>query len=63
MKLILIRLIFKIKKMIKKKVDPKKAQSKNEPVVLDDTNSVEVNKMNIFKFAPIVFGLNNVKIV
>ena len=51
------------KKDDKKKVDPKKAQSKNEPVVLDDTNSVEVNKMNIFKFAPIVFGLNNVKIV
>ena len=51
------------KKDDKKKVDPKKGQAKNEPVVLDDTNSIEVNKINIFKCAPVVFGLNNVKIV
>ena len=51
------------KKDDKKKVDPKKAPGKNEPVVLDDTNSVEVNKINIFKFAPVIYGLNNVKIV
>ena len=51
------------KKDDKKKVDPKKAPAKNEPVVLDDTNSIEVNKLNIFKFAPIVYGLNNTKIV
>ena len=50
------------KKDDKKKPDPKKVD-KNEPEVLDETNSIEVNKMNIFKFAPIVFGLNNVKIV
>ena len=51
------------KKDDKKKADPKKAPAKNEPVVLDDTNSIEVNKLNIFKFAPIVYGLNNTKIV
>jgi hypothetical protein len=51
------------KKDDKKKVDPKKAQGKNEPVVLDDTNSVEVSKINVFKFAPVIYGLNNVKIV
>ena len=51
------------KKDDKKKPDPKKAPNKNENEVLDETNSVEVNKMNVFKFAPILFGLNNVKIV
>ena len=51
------------KKDDKKKQDPKKAPNKNEQVILDETNSVEVNKINIFKFAPILFGLNNVKIV
>ena len=51
------------KKEDKKKVDPKKVPAKNEPVVLDDTNSIEVNKINIFKCAPIIYGLNNVKIV
>ena len=50
------------KKDDKKKIDPKKP-GKNEPDVLDETNSVEVNKINVFKFAPILFGLNNVKIV
>ena len=50
------------KKDDKKKPDPKKV-NKNEAEVLDETNSVEVNKINIFKFAPILFGLNNVKIV
>ena len=51
------------KKDDKKKADPKKAQGKNETVVLDETNSIEVSKINIFKFAPIIYGLNNVKIV
>jgi hypothetical protein len=51
------------KKDDKKKPDPKKAPNKNEPEVLDETNSVEVSKINIFKYAPILFGLNNVKIV
>ncbi len=51
------------KKDDKKKPEPKKAPNKNEAEVLDETNSVEVNKINIFKFAPILFGLNNVKIV
>ena len=51
------------KKDDKKKQDPKKAPNKSEQVILDETNSVEVNKINIFKFAPILFGLNNVKIV
>ena len=46
-----------------KKADNKKANAKNEPVVLDDTNSIEVNKMSIFKCAPVLYGLNNVKIV
>ena len=50
------------KKDDKKKNEPKKG-GKNEQVILDETNSVEVNKINIFKFAPILFGLNNVKIV
>jgi len=49
--------------MRKKKADPKKAQGKNEPVILDDTNSIEVSKINVFKFAPVIYGLNNVKIV
>ena len=49
--------------MIRRKLTQKKAQAKNEPVVLDDTNSIEINKINIFKCAPIVYGLNNVKIV
>ena len=51
------------KKDDKKKPDPKKAPIKNEPEVLDETNSIEVSKINIFKIAPILFGLNNVKIV
>ena len=51
------------KKDDKKKTDAKKAPNKNEQVALDETNSVEVSKINIFKFAPILFGLNNVKIV
>ena len=51
------------KKDEKKKADPKKAQGKNEPVILDDTNSIEVSKINVFKFAPVIYGLNNVKIV
>ena len=51
------------KKDDKKKADAKKPPAKNEPVVLDDTNSIEVNKLNIFKFAPIIYGLNNTKIV
>ena len=51
------------KKDDKKKPDPKKPAGKNEPVVLDESNSIEVSKMNIFKLAPILFGLNNVKIV
>ena len=51
------------KKDDKKKVDAKKPPAKNEPVVLDDTNSIEVNKINIFKCAPVIYGLNNVKIV
>lgn len=49
--------------MIKRNLTRKKAPNKNENEVLDETNSVEVNKMNVFKFAPILFGLNNVKIV
>ena len=50
------------KKDDKKKNEPKKG-GKNEPEVLDETNSIEVNKINVFKYAPILFGLNNVKIV
>ena len=51
------------KKDDKKKIDSKKVQSKNEPVVLDETNSILVNKMNIFKLSPVIYGLNNVKII
>ena len=43
-----------------KKDAPKK---KEENIVLDDTNSVEVVKDKIFAMAPLVFGLNNVKLV
>ena len=50
------------KKDDKKKNESKKG-GKNEPEVLDETNSIEVNKINVFKYAPILFGLNNVKIV
>ena len=45
------------------KINEPKKGGKNEPEVLDETNSIEVNKINVFKYAPILFGLNNVKIV
>lgn len=48
-----------------KKPNPKdkgKAPAK-ETVVLDETNSIEVKKNNVFKVAPIIYGLNNVKLV
>ena len=45
------------------KKDAKKDNKKKEEVVLDETNSVEVKKMNLFKLSPILFGLNNVKLV
>ena len=51
------------KKDDKKKTEAKKPPNKNEPEMLDDTNSVEVSKINVFKLAPILYGLNNVKIV
>ena len=38
-------------------------KKKEEAVVLDDTNSVEVRKMKIFTLAPVVYGLNNVKLI
>ena len=38
-------------------------KKKEETVVLDDTNSVEVRKMKIFTLAPVVYGLNNVKLI
>jgi hypothetical protein len=45
------------------KKDAKKDNKKKEEIVLDETNSVEVKKMNLFKLSPILFGLNNVKLV
>jgi hypothetical protein len=48
-----------------KKPNPKdkgKAPAK-ETVVLDETNSIEVKKNNVFKVAPVIYGLNNVKLV
>jgi hypothetical protein len=45
------------------KKDVKKDNKKKEEVVLDETNSVEVKKMNLFKLSPILYGLNNVKLV
>ena len=44
----------KVKKDVKKK---------EETIVMDDTNSIEVKKLNVYKLAPIVYGLNNVKLV
>ena len=47
-----------------KKANPKdKGKAAKETVVLDETNSIEVKKNNIFKTAPVIYGLNNVKLV
>ena len=47
-----------------KKANPKdKAKATKETVVLDETNSIEVKKNNVFKTAPVIYGLNNVKLV
>lgn len=47
-----------------KKPNPKdKGKVAKETVVLDETNSIEVKKNNIFKTAPVIYGLNNVKLV
>ncbi|MCQ2815670.1 MAG: hypothetical protein MJ252_00240 [archaeon] len=48
----------------KKKEDKKgKETKKTSDIVLDETNSIEVKKQKIFTLAPVVFGLNNVKII
>lgn len=41
----------------------KETKKKEENVVLDDTNSIEIKKLNVYKLAPVVYGLNNVKLV
>ena len=38
-------------------------KKKEENVVLDDTNSIEIKKLNVYKLTPVVYGLNNVKLV
>ena len=61
------RVLIKVEKPViieetKKKKDEEK-KKKEDLTVLDETNSILVNKMEIFQYAPMIYGLNNVKLI